>query len=415
MDSTDRCRLIVFDVEGVLIPKNRFIFEVGKSQGFATLIKMLFWGFLYEASILKLESALKRIFMSLKGTSLEDLLAIFGGIPATPYLHNFFCQLKARNFKIALISSGIPTVIVEKLAVALGADYAYGVEVESKEGKLTGKIWGDAITRNGKLKILNEILEKENLLPKDCVVVADDRNNRCIFLPKSLKIGFNPDYVLRVKADRVVNGQLSGILPIIDGIRHKGSFPSINDLVREDIHATGFFMPVIAGLITIPVVATIIILISIVYTVSELRRLEGRELPLVSAVTRRAASQSELYGFAAAPLYFAFGIVLTLILFPPQANGNPGGAAIAMFCLGDSTASLFGGLISTSLPFNKGKTWEGSLAGFFFAFLAGTFFVSPWLALVGAAIAMTIEVLPLPVNDNVLIPVITGAALSLII
>ncbi len=83
-----------------------------------------------------------------------------------------------------------------------------------------------------------------------------------------------------------------------------------------------------------------------------------------------------------------------------------------MFCLGDSTASLFGGLISTSLPFNKGKTWEGSLAGFVFAFLAGSFFVAPLLALAGAAIAMTIEVLPLPVNDNVLVPVLTGAALT---
>jgi dolichol kinase len=86
-----------------------------------------------------------------------------------------------------------------------------------------------------------------------------------------------------------------------------------------------------------------------------------------------------------------------------------------MFCLGDSVASLFGGLISTSLPFNKGKTWEGSLAGFFFAFLAGTFFVSPLLAFIGAAIAMTVEVLPLPVNDNVLVPVITGVALTLLI
>jgi len=37
------------------------------------------------------------------------------------------------------------------------------------------------------------------------------------------------------------------------------------------------------------------------------------------------------------------------------------------------------------------------------------------LALVGAAIAMTIEVLPLPVNDNVLIPLVTGAALTLLI
>ena len=227
---------------------------------------------------------------------------------------------------------------------------------------------------------------------------------------RCLKIGFNPDFVLRVKADRVVNSKLSGILPIIDGKKHKGSFPSINDLVREDIHAAGFFMPVIAGFIAIPVVAAIIILIAIVYTMSELRRLEGRELRLVSAITRHAASQSELYGFAAAPLYFAFGIVATLLLFPTHV----GSAAIAMFCFGDSAASLFGGLISTSLPFNKGKTWEGTLAGFIFAFLAGSFFVSPWLALAGAAIAMTIEVLPLPVNDNVLIPVITGATLTLL-
>ena len=62
MAQTEKPRLIVFDVEGVLIPKNRFIFEVGKSLGFVALIKMLFLGFLYEAGILKLESALKRIF-----------------------------------------------------------------------------------------------------------------------------------------------------------------------------------------------------------------------------------------------------------------------------------------------------------------------------------------------------------------
>jgi dolichol kinase len=71
-------------------------------------------------------------------------------------------------------------------------------------------------------------------------------------------------------------------------------------------------------------------------------------------------------------------------------------------------------MLTTSLPFNKGKTIEGSLAGFVFAFLAGTFFVSPLLALVGAAIAMTIEVLPLPINDNVSVPILTGAALTLI-
>jgi phosphoserine phosphatase len=412
MVQTEKCRLIVFDVEGVLIPKNRFIFEMGKSLGFLGVVKLLFFGFLYEAGILKLESALKHIFRDMKGIELETLLTIFAKIPATPFLQSFFCQLKARNCKIALISSGIPAVIVKKLAATLGADYAYGVEVEIKDGKLTGEISGDAIVKNGKLKILNEILNREKLSLTDCIVVADDRNNRCIFMSGMLKIGFNPDFIIRVKADRVVNNKLSAILPVIDGKQHKPSFPSTNDLVREDIHASGLFMPVIAGLIGIPVVASIIIFIGIVYTISELRRLEGRELPLISAITRHAASPSELYGFAAAPIYFAIGIVATLLLFPTPTKA--GGAAIAIFCLGDSTASLFGGLISTSLPFNKGKTWEGTLAGFFFAFLAGTFFVSPWLALAGATIAMTIEVLPLPVNDNVLIPVITGAALTLL-
>jgi dolichol kinase/phosphoserine phosphatase len=411
MSLSPKPKLVVFDIEGVLIPRNRFVFEVGKALGPITLIKLVFWGFLYEAGIVTLESALRHIFGELKGVKFDTLMFAFSKIPAAPYLQNLFSQLKARNCKIALISSGIPTVIVKKLAIYAGADYAYGIEVEQKDGRLTGEIWGDAITKNGKLKILCDILNREKMLLHDCIVVADDRNNRCIFLPGMLKIGFNPDFIIRVKADRVVNGKLSGILPVIDGKPHRRLFPSANDLVREDIHAAGFFMPVIAGMIGVPIVAAIIIAIAAIYTVSELARLEGRTLPLVSAITRHAASQSELYGFAAAPLYFAFGIVATLLLFPSPAAGG----AIAMFCLGDSAASLFGGLISTSLPFNKGKTWEGSLAGFFFAFLGGTFFVSPIIALIGAAIAMTVEVLPLPINDNVLVPVITGAALTLLV
>jgi HAD superfamily phosphoserine phosphatase-like hydrolase len=413
MGASEKTRLVVFDVEGVLVPKNRFIFEVGKKIGFARLLKLLFFGFLYEAGILRLDSVLKRLYNELEGVKVEVLKEVFEKISSTTYLKGIFSQIKARNCKIALISSGLPTIVVKELADALNAEYAYGVEVETVDGKLTGKIWGDAIQPEGKLKIVEQILTAENLKPNDCVIVADDRNNRCMFQPGMLKIGFNPDFVIRVKADKVVNGKLSSIIPIIDGKPRTRSFPSTNDLVREDIHASGVFMPVVAGLIGVPAVGTLIFIIAAVYTISELWRLEGKELRIVSAVTRHAASQSELHGFAAAPLYFAGGILFTLVVFPHPASY----AAIAMFCLGDSAASLFGGLASDSLPFNKGKTWEGSLAGFFFAFLAGMFFLptNPLVALAGAAIAMTVEVLPLPINDNVLIPIITGAALTLLI
>jgi HAD superfamily phosphoserine phosphatase-like hydrolase len=411
MVARDKPRLIVFDVEGVLIPKNRFLFEVGKKLGFIKLINLLFYGFLYEAGVLKLESALTRAFRELRGVKPEELMIIFNKIASTTFLQTLCAQIKTRNCKIALISSGVPSDIVKNLAITVGADYAYGIEVETKDGRLTGKIEGDVIQPSGKLKILSQIITLEGVSLRDCIVVADDRNNRCMFMPGILKIGFNPDFFIRMKADKVVVGKLSQILPIIDGKMQKRSFPSTNDLVREDIHASGFFMPVIASFIGVPFVGALIFAIAMVYTASELWRLEGKEILLISAITRHAASQSELHGFAAAPLYFAAGVLSTLILFPAPASY----AAVAMFCLGDSAASLFGGLISTSLPFNKGKTWEGSLGGFVFAFLGGLFFVSPIWALIGAAIAMTVEVLPLPINDNVLIPVITGAALTLLL
>jgi dolichol kinase/phosphoserine phosphatase len=405
-------KVAVFDVEGVLIPKNRFFFELAKTKSNFTLLKVIVIGFLYGLNVLKLELGLKWIFSNLKGTKISNMEQVFQKIPSTPQLRSFMEELKLRNYRIILISSGVPTFLVKRLADCIGADDAYGIDLEVKGEVITGRIMGDAIESQGKLKICSRILEIESLPQNNAVVVADDRNNSCLFLPNVLKIAFNPDFILRVKADYVVMGKLSSILPIIDKQPIRWHFPSKKDLVREDIHASGFFVPVIASLISVPAVAAIIILISLVYLASELFRLEGRKMPLISSITRHAASQTELHGFVVAPLYFALGILLTLLLFPVSVSGP----AIGMFAFGDSSASIFGGIWGKRLPFNKGKTLDGALAGFFFAFLAGTFFgLSPLYALAGAAFAMTIEALPLPINDNIVIPVLTGLFLTLII
>lgn len=412
MADIDKPQLVVFDIEGVLIPKNRFIFDVGRSLGFVQLAKMLFIGFLYETGIISLKSALEHIFTIMKGIKIETLAKIFNGIPTNPQLQSLFASLKNRNCKIALISSGIPTILVKKMASALGADYAVGIEVGVNNGTLTGKIFGDVVEANGKYIVLRQIINTEGLNWEDCVVIADDRNNSCIFLSGTYNVGYNPDFVLRVKADTVVSGELLKILNVIDRKPRHQSKLSKNDLFREIIHASGFFVPVLAGLVGVPLVAIMICMVSVFYALSEIFRMSRKSLPLISVVTRNAASPAELYEFAAAPLYFATGILLTLLLFPPPINS----ASIAIFALGDSSASFFGGLIPTkSLPFNKGKTLGGSLFGFFFAFLAGVFFVTPLMALIAAAVAMTVESLPLPINDNILIPLSTSLALMLII
>jgi dolichol kinase len=135
-------------------------------------------------------------------------------------------------------------------------------------------------------------------------------------------------------------------------------------------------------------------------------------MPFFSEITRHAASQSELCEFTFAPLYFAFGILLTLLLVPAPASY----AGIAIFALGDSSASLIGGTL-TKKPFlfNRAKTLEGTFGGFFFAFLGACLFVAPWIALVGAAVGMLVEYLPLPVNDNLLIPLSAGVVLMFLV
>jgi dolichol kinase len=135
-------------------------------------------------------------------------------------------------------------------------------------------------------------------------------------------------------------------------------------------------------------------------------------MPVINSITRHAASQIELYQLVFAPVYFALGILFTLLVFPIKVSS----AAIAIFALGDSTASIFGRYFSrTPLPFNRDKSLEGSVAGFFFAFLAGSVFISPLPALAGAAVAMFVEYLPQPINDNLLIPLCTGLVLTFLV
>ncbi|MEM3642152.1 MAG: phosphatidate cytidylyltransferase, partial [Candidatus Bathyarchaeia archaeon] len=262
----------------------------------------------------------------------------------------------------------------------------------------------------GKFLVLKRILELEGLSPKDCVVIVDDRNNAPMLFQGMVKIGYNPDFVIRLKADHVVTRGLKEILSAIDGEKPKRqTFPSMNEVFREIIHACGVTVPILSSFFGLYAIALLIVAVTFLYAFSETAMMEGKHIPLIHSITRHAATHAELHGFAASPIFFALGILLTLLLFP-AATSN---AAIAIFALGDSTASIFGSLFGKkALPFNKGKTLEGLIFGFFFGFLAAAFFTDSLKALVGAAVAMLVEGLPLPVNDNLVVPLAAAVTLA---
>jgi HAD superfamily phosphoserine phosphatase-like hydrolase len=408
-------RLVVFDVEGVLLPKRRYLaFEAARKLGFIKFIEILLLGLLYEIGMLSLESALKRIFEMLKGLTVKDLFQLHQRIPLFHGVEEVFKRLKQAGCKTALISSGLPQPFVETLASKLGADYAYGVNLEVVNNRLTGEISGAVIHPEGKAVVLKEILAMEGLTVEDCAVVADDRNNLPMFPLCSLRIGYNADFLVSVKSDIVIRGDLTEILePLHVETLASPHRISKDTAIREAIHFSGILIPFISIHLIAPfITAFLIFLLTLSYIASEFARIEGINFPVISEVTRRAATKLEIHEFVTAPVFFALGIILSLLLFPEPSSY----ASIAVLALGDGAATLFGLKFGKKvIPFNKGKRMEGTLFGSIFAILGAFLFIrNPLKAILGAAAGMLMETLPTPLSDNLTIPLTAGLVFMLL-
>jgi len=409
-------RLIVFDVEGVLIPKRRYLlFEAARRVGHWNTFKLIVIGLLYEAWMLPLESAFKRIFILFQGIAIDDLFQLYKQVPLIPSVEEVFKKLKQAGYRTALISSGLPTLFVEHLAARLGADYAFGLQLETTDNRFTGKISGDVIKHNGKALVLKKIIERERVSPQDCVVVADDRNNLSMFPLCAVRIGYNPDFLVSAKCDFVVKGALSESLPYLTGEITKTYNPGLSrsDFIREAIHISGVFVPFVCMYLKDDryLVFSLIFIVTLLYIASELVRLRGTNIPVFSTLTWRAAIKPELYEFITAPIIYAIAIMVSLILFSPPINY----ASIAILALGDGFATLFGKKFGrTTFLFNKGKQVEGSFFGFLFAFMGARAFVNPTQAFIASAIGMLMESLPTPVSDNLTVPIVSGLVLTVI-
>ncbi len=106
--------------------------------------------------------------------------------------------------------------------------------------------------------------------------------------------------------------------------------------------------------------------------------------------------------------YFYFSSGLVLLLYPLDIAA----LSIAVLAIGDSFATLVGIFGRHKLFFNLDKTLEGSLACFFSSFLF-CYILNPPLSLPAALIGTIIEALPIKIDDNLTIPILTGLILLL--
>ena len=140
------------------------------------------------------------------------------------------------------------------------------------------------------------------------------------------------------------------------------------------------------------------------YSISEILRLHGIEIPLVSHITQAASRQRDNNGFVMGPVTLVLGIVLTAVLFDEQ-SGRVGIFALAF---GDGLASLGGKTFGkVRVPFTNGKTAAGSLTCFSALFVCSFAVTNNTArALILAAAGTLIEGLPLKDYDNLFLPVL---------
>lgn len=183
------------------------------------------------------------------------------------------------------------------------------------------------------------------------------------------------------------------------------------ELTRKIIHISIALVPTIASW---NFVAAVAILSSgiLIYTINETARLNGRSGGFVSKLTVMAARPME-NGFVWGPITLGLGALAALLYYPSPA------ATVAIYALafGDGIASIAGKFLGRRAVIRIGeKTLVGSVACFIAVFISAYAVLKDIrLAVISAATATILELIPVRDADNLIIPLGTGLVLTLLL
>ncbi|MFO7967906.1 MAG: phosphoserine phosphatase SerB [Archaeoglobaceae archaeon] len=194
-------RLIVFDMDSTIVD-TEVVVELAKAANAKKEVEELTKKAMNGE--IDFKEALKQRVKLLEGLPVEVLENIYSDIKLTEGAKELIETLKDSGYKVALVSGGF-TYFTEKLKSELGLDYAFGNELEIKDGKLTGEIKGRIIDSREKASIIDELAQIEGMDKENVVAVGDGANDRIMIENAGLGIAFNAKQTLKEVADGVIS------------------------------------------------------------------------------------------------------------------------------------------------------------------------------------------------------------------
>ncbi len=420
--SINNRKLIIFDVDGVIF-KSQYLVCLSRSSGILNYIRTLYLCFLFSINLLNLRILLEKVYIRSKGLKEDKLWQVYDKVKMVNNAEKTIREINNMGHYVALISSGVPDILMKDLAEKLHADCGYGIDIKTNNGICTGEIEGPLSYSEGKTQVIESLLKTQNFTWDDVIVVGDDRNNLDIMELAKVSIGFNSYYPVRKRAKYLADGNdLRKVLEFIkieDGptfdelsadLKHELTSLWSQEFRRKGVHACSLFIPLVAG---VNYLLTLVLLVAttIMYAASEWARLNGTRFPVLSSITVLCVRSSERRRFAIAPVTLALGVVLSLVLFPTTIAC----VTIAILACADSIATIVGKFYGKiRIPYNPKKSFEGTAAFFITAFICAVVYVPVKTALIVSLVSCIIESLPVK-HDNITIPLGTGLFLGLLI
>ena len=164
--------LLVMDVDSTLVQEEVIDLlgdEAGVGQQVADITERAMRG------ELDFRQALEERVATLKGLPESIFDKVYARIHFNKNAKELVAELHARGYKVGLVSGGFHET-VDRLAAEAGIDYVKANHLEVVDGILTGKTYGDIVTKEIKVQKLRDWAIENELVLSQTIAMGDGAN-----------------------------------------------------------------------------------------------------------------------------------------------------------------------------------------------------------------------------------------------
>lgn len=208
--------LLVMDVDSTLVQEEVIDLlgdEAGVGQQVADITERAMRG------ELDFRQALEERVATLKGLPESIVDKVYARIHFNKNAKELVAELHARGYKVGLVSGGFHET-VDRLAAEAGIDYVKANHLEVVDGILTGKTYGDIVTKEIKVQKLRDWVVENELVLSQTIAMGDGANDLPMIHEAGIGIAFCAKPIVRQQAPYQINEpDLYKVIEILDEVK----------------------------------------------------------------------------------------------------------------------------------------------------------------------------------------------------